>query len=192
MNTPDLVLFAILGVSAILGALRGFLGVVVSTASWLLAGWIAFQFGDRAAQWLAGGGDATAAQLFGGYALTFIAVLTTVAVFGLLLKLAVKATEATALDKGLGFGLGVVRGVAIAAVLVLVMGFTPLREDPDWQASQAVQALQPAAAWMRTSLSAWPQAILPDDSSTAAASGDNAHDPAALPQPIDAPGAAQP
>lgn len=190
MNTPDLVLISLLGVSALLGTLRGFVGVVVSTAAWLLAGWFSFQFGSQAAHWFSAAAQPSAAQLFGGYVLTFMAVLITVAVFGVLLKLAVKATEATALDRSLGFVLGVVRGLAIAAVLVLVMDFTPLREDPDWQASKAVDALQPAAGWMRANLPQWPHAMLPGDSSLPVQSADNAIETAAPPQPIDMPAAA--
>ena len=50
----DLVLLAIIGISALLGLMRGFVGIVVGAASWLLSGWAAFQFGGAAGRWLAG------------------------------------------------------------------------------------------------------------------------------------------
>ena len=44
----DLVLLAIIGISALLGLMRGFVGIVVGAASWLLSGWAALQFGGAA------------------------------------------------------------------------------------------------------------------------------------------------
>ncbi|WP_410603933.1 CvpA family protein, partial [Bacillus sp. SIMBA_008] len=46
----DVVLLGLIGLSAMLGLFRGFIGIVVGTLSWLLAVWLSFLFGGAAAQ----------------------------------------------------------------------------------------------------------------------------------------------
>src|SRR5690606_39653081 len=69
MTAIDLVLLAIVAVSALFGAFRGLIGVLASLAAWILAGWAAFRFGGEVALLLAGDAQPGAAHLFGGYAL---------------------------------------------------------------------------------------------------------------------------
>lgn len=167
----DLVLLAIIGVSALLGLLRGFVGIVVSTAAWLLGGWASFQFGADAALWLSEDGSPTASELFGGYALTFVGVLLVVGVVGMVLKSLVRSTNLSGTDRALGFGLGALRGAFLACVLILLMGFTPLVREPSWQQSQILPVLAPVAGWMRAKLPDWsvPEINLPSTPLT----GDN-------------------
>lgn len=167
----DLVLLAIIGLSALLGLVRGFVGIVVSTAAWLLAGWASFQFGADSARWMSDGGTPTASELFGGYALTFVGVLVFVGLVGMVLKSLVRSTDLSGTDRALGFGLGVLRGAFFACVLVLLMGFTPLVREPSWQQSQVLPLLSPVADWMRAKLPDWsvPEINLPDNPLT----GDN-------------------
>lgn len=168
----DMVLLAIIGVSALLGLIKGFVGIVVSTAAWLLAAWASFQFGEDTAHWLAEGAVPSSSELLGGYVLTFIGVLVTVGVVGMVLKTLVRSTHLTGIDRVLGFGLGLLRGGAIACVLVLLMSFTPLRREPAWQQSQILPVLTPGAEWMHGHLPDWspsPSLELPNDALT----GDN-------------------
>lgn len=151
----DLVLVAMVLVSAILGLMRGFVGILVSTAAWLLAGLAAFQFGPDAALWLSATGRPTVTETFGGYALSFIVVLLTVGMFGAMVKSMVRASELSGADRALGFGIGAARGMIIACVLVLVLGFTPLPREPSWRQSQALPLLMPGVGWMRSQLPEW-------------------------------------
>lgn len=151
----DLLLGAIIGVSALLGLLRGFVGIVVGTASWLLAGWASFQFGNHAARWLADGRAPTMTQSLGGYALAFVVVLVVVGLIGYVLRTAVQATRLGAADRALGLGLGLVRGGFLAAVLVVLMSFTPLTREASWQQSRILPVIEPGAGWMRAQLPRW-------------------------------------
>ncbi len=45
----DFVLLAVIGISTLLGVMRGFVSIVISTFSWLLGGWAALMFGKSAA-----------------------------------------------------------------------------------------------------------------------------------------------
>lgn len=182
----DLVLLAVIGVSALLGLLRGFVGIVVGTLSCLLAGWASFRFGGQAGRWLADGAEPSLTQYLGGYALTFVAVMLVVGVIGMLIRSAVKATQLTGTDRALGFGLGLLRGGLIACVLVLLMGFTPLTREPGWRESLLLPLLQPGTDWMRAHVPDWsmPQLNLPAmDLGTPAEAGDNAQVDQAPPAP---------
>ena len=71
----DIVLLIVIGGSALLGLIRGFVGTLVSTAAWLLAGWATFEFGGEVAFWLSDNGKPTITELFSGYALSFVGVM---------------------------------------------------------------------------------------------------------------------
>ena len=155
----DLVLFVVIGVSALLGLLKGFVGIVVGTLSWLLSGWAAFQFGERTAHWLAEGAAPSTTQFLGGYSLTFVGVMVVVSVIGMVLRGLVDATRLNGTDRALGFGLGVLRGGLLGSVLVLLMSFTPMPREAGWQQSRVLPVLLPVATWMRAQL---PQVHMPD------------------------------
>lgn len=148
----DLVLGTVIVVSTLLGLLRGFVGILVGTLSWLLAGVAAFLLGSSVAVRLAGGGRPGMADYLGGYALTFFAVMLVVALIGMVIKASVRNTRLSGVDRAAGAGLGLVRGGFFACVLVLLMSFTPLTGDSSWRSSRVLPVLEPGAAWMRARL----------------------------------------
>lgn len=155
MTTADLVLLAVLGVSALFGLMRGFIGVLASLVAWVLAGWIAFRFGGRIALLLSGGAAPSAMQLFGGHALGFLGVLVVVGLLAWMLCRLVKSIGLSGADRALGFALGVARGGFVACLLVLLMGFTSLPREASWRESQVIPVLVPGAEWMRGWLPPW-------------------------------------
>ena len=155
MTATDLLLLAVIGVSTLLGLMRGFIGVLASLLAWLLAIWAAFRFGASAALALSGGAAPGAGQLLAGYGLSFLVVLIAVGLFGWLLRKLVHSVGLSGIDRALGFALGLVRGGLVACVLVLLMGFTTLPREPGWQQSQVVAVLLPGAQWLRGWLPGW-------------------------------------
>ena len=151
----DLVLLAVIVLSAVLGLFRGFIETVVSNVAWLLAGWAAFRFGNSAGQWLASGAEPSATQAVAGYVLVFLLVLVAVVLIGKAIHAAVDAVSLGGLDRMLGLLLGGIRGVVIACVLVLLAGFTPLTAQPAWKQSRLLPVLLPGADWMRAHLPHW-------------------------------------
>lgn len=158
----DMVLLTVILVSALLGALRGFVGIVVGTLSWLLSGWATFQFGGDAGRWLADGARPSLTYYLGGYALTFVVTMAVVGIIGMVIRGAVRATALSGTDRALGFGLGTLRGGFFAAVLVLLMSFTPLTREPAWRQSVVLPVLNPGVHWMRAQLPDWRMPQLPD------------------------------
>jgi membrane protein required for colicin V production len=151
----DTVLLIVIGGSALLGLIRGFVGTLVSTAAWLLAGWATFEFGGQAAFWLSDNGKPTITELFGGYALSFVVVMVVVVLIGAVARSMVQSAGLSGVDRLLGTALGLLRGAFLASILVLLMGFTPLPREPSWRQSQVLPMLMPAAGWMRSKLPNW-------------------------------------
>lgn len=155
MTATDLLLLAVIGASTLLGLMRGFVGVLASLLAWLLAGWAAFRFGARVALLLAGGDIPGPGHLLAGYGLSFLGVLLFVGTVGWLVRKMVHSVGLSGLDRALGFALGLVRGGVVASMLVLLMGFTAMPREPQWQQSQVVPVLLPGAQWLRGWLPAW-------------------------------------
>ncbi|MEL6047548.1 CvpA family protein, partial [Stenotrophomonas maltophilia] len=49
----DVLLLIVIAASTMLGMLRGFVGIVIGTLSWLLSAWAELSFGNDAAHWWA-------------------------------------------------------------------------------------------------------------------------------------------
>lgn len=171
----DIVVLGVLLVSAALGAWRGLIVEVMSLLSWAAAFLLAYRFGGELAPHLANWLSSPTAQMVAGYVGVFIVVLAVAGVLTWLLSRLVRGTGLTGTDRMLGFGFGVVRGVAICAALTLAAGLTPLTSEPWWRASHSAAPLERVAVWMR--------ARLPDSLASAI---HYAGDPAALmlPAPV--------
>lgn len=148
----DIVLAALIAISTLLGFVRGFVGIVVGTLSWLLAGWAAFQFGTPVAHLWSAPAAPGNGHLVGGYVTVFVAVLVVVTVLGMLLRTGLRMALLGGADRMLGGALGLVRGAFISAVLLLMATFTPLTAEPVWQQSYLRGALQPVVGWMDAQL----------------------------------------
>jgi membrane protein required for colicin V production len=150
LTWADIALLAILGISTLMGLWRGFVVEVMSLAVWVAAFWVAFAFGDDVAALFEGSVQAPSARLFLGYAALFVFALMVGGLTTWLLGRLVKSTGLSGTDRMLGLGFGLLRGAALACVLVLVLGFTPAPQDPWWRESRLVPSFQRGAEWLRT------------------------------------------
>ncbi|WP_372012349.1 CvpA family protein [Pseudoxanthomonas sp. 10H] len=172
MEMIDLVLLAVLAASALLGAVRGFVGAVASLVAWFGAGWFAFRYGAEMAFLFSGDGQPGATELLAAYAISFIAVLVLVSLVGWVMRKLVHSVGLSGVDRALGLLLGLVRGLLVACMLVLVMAFSSLPQDPAWTRSRLVPVLAPGAQWLARWLPDW--AVQELDFGNGRPSGDNA------------------
>jgi membrane protein required for colicin V production len=166
MTITDLLLLAVIGVSALFGVMRGFVGALASLAAWVLAGWAAFRFGAKLALVFAGGGEPGPTQLLAGYGLSFLGVMIFVGLIGWVLRKLVQTVGLSGVDRALGAALGLARGGFVACVLVLLMGFTAMPHESGWHQSRVVPVLLPGAQWMRGWLPGWAAAQVDFGAST--------------------------
>lgn len=128
----DYGVLTVLGLSLVLGALRGLMREMVSLAGWIAAFVLATAFsGIVAVQMPESLGPLLSGLL--GFLLIFIGVLLASGMLGLVLSLLVRAVGLGFLDRLLGAAFGVVRGVAIVLLAVLLAGLTPLPREPFWR-----------------------------------------------------------
>ena len=148
----DVVILALIALSAILSLFRGFVREAVALATWLIALWVAMAFYEDLAiilsQWI----SVPTAQKITAFAVLFVCVLLLGAIVNYLAGKVVDKTGLSGTDKLLGVIFGVARGGIIVAILVLLAGLTPLPQDPWWQESQFIGYFQELAMWLRSYL----------------------------------------
>jgi membrane protein required for colicin V production len=147
MDYADIAVLAIISISILVGALRGFVKEAFSLVVWAAAFFVAYQFSGAVAMKLDGVVDLPSARTALAFAGLFLSVLL---VGGLLTYLIGKLVEKTGLsgsDRLLGGVFGGVRGLVLILVLMLVAGLTPVPNDPWWKSSRSVQSLMPLAQW---------------------------------------------
>jgi len=147
MQYADYVVLAIIAVSLLVGAVRGFIKEAFSLLVWAAAFLIAFQYSGVLAMQLENQIELPSVRMSLAFAGLFISVLL---VGGLLTYLLGKLVEKTGLsgtDRLLGAIFGGVRGLVLVLALILVAGLTPIPQDPWWQQSRSIQSLMPLAEW---------------------------------------------
>ena len=147
MDYADYVVLAIIAISILVGAIRGFVKEAFSLAVWAAAFLIAFQYSGALAMHLENHIELPSVRTSLAFAGLFISILL---VGGLLTFLVGKMVEKTGLsgtDRLLGGVFGGVRGVALVLAIMLFAGLTPVPQDPWWQQSKAIQSLMPLAEW---------------------------------------------
>lgn len=132
MNIVDFLLIALVVISIVIGAMRGFLREAVSLVTWIVALVFAWQFGSTLAPhlgaWLA---KYPAALTWVARGIIFIAVLLIGAVIGGLLGHFVRLSIFSGLDRLLGMLFGALRGLVAVGVLV-ILGQLARMDAEDW------------------------------------------------------------
>ena len=118
----DVVILALIALSAILSLFRGFVREAVALATWLVALWVAMAFHEDLAAILSQWISTPSAQKITAFAVLFICVLLLGAIINFLASKLVDKTGLTGTDRLLGIVFGVARGGVIVAILVLLAG----------------------------------------------------------------------
>jgi membrane protein required for colicin V production len=149
LSSIDWMLLGVLALSALLGVLRGFVAEVLSMVVWVAAFWLAFMYGADAADTLQPQMTDPAGRMLLAYALVFIAALVTGSVVTWMVGKLVRTVGLGGVDRFLGLLYCLMRGIALGCVLVLVLGFTALPRQPEWNASPLVPEYQRGAEWIK-------------------------------------------
>lgn len=134
-------LLAVLALSMLIGIVRGFVFEVLS-----LAGWLAAWFG---AQWLAPevapllpiGSAGSGLNHAAAFVIAFVGVLLAWALMARLVRILVRATPLSLVDRALGAGFGLARGALLLLAVAMVVALTPLAASASWQSSAGARWL---------------------------------------------------
>ena len=145
MNWADIIIISIMLVSTVISLFRGFVREILSLVAWIVSFWAAATFAPQVATLLESYLSIPTARTV----LAFIGVLVVALVLsGLVNTMIGRLIEKTGLsgtDRMLGGIFGLLRGVAIVAVVVLIAGLTQIPGAPWWQQSQVIAPFETAA-----------------------------------------------
>ncbi|HYE36482.1 CvpA family protein [Methylocaldum sp.] len=148
----DYCIVGIIGLSALIGLLRGLMREVFSLCAWISAAWIGLRFSRDFSVYLDSVISIPSARIAASFAVLFFASLILASLIGFLLYKLVQSTGLTGTDRLAGMVFGIGRGTIVVAVLVLLAGVTPLPEDPWWKESALIPPFQSLALWLRDQL----------------------------------------
>ncbi|HZP88623.1 MAG TPA: CvpA family protein [Burkholderiales bacterium] len=149
MTLLDLVIVAIVVLSALFALSRGLIREVIALASWIVALVAAFAYaGPLASQFDMAKTSPVLTPVL-AFGAIFIGVLIVGAVIAAMLSGAVRAIGLGWLDRLLGAAFGVVRGAVIVVIAVLLAGLTTLPQTQWWQNSALAPPFVAAASEFR-------------------------------------------
>ncbi len=147
MSWPDYAILAVIAISVLVGALRGFIREVFSLLVWSAAFLVAYYFAGDVAAMMEDSVTLPSARTAMGFTGLFVAVLLVGGLINYLLGRLVVTTGLSGTDRLLGGVFGAARGLALIVAVLLVAGFTPIPADPWWKESQSIQRLMPLVDW---------------------------------------------
>jgi len=150
----DYVIIGIIGLSALISLVRGFMREALSLVVWILAFWIAWTFFRELAQHLTWF-SVPSVRLGVALAVLFLVTLMVGGLVNFLVEQLVDRTGLTGTDRLIGMLFGAARGILLVTLLILLAGLTPLPDDPWWKSSQLIGYFQELAVWLKT--------LLPED-----------------------------
>ena len=149
MNGLDWIIVVIVVGSGVISIVRGFVKEAISLATWVLAVWVALVFAGKLAILMPDAMESPTLRWLAAAGSLFVVTLVVGGLANFLVATLVEKTGLSGTDRALGVAFGVLRGVAIVAVLVLIAGDTSLRQEGWWSESMLRPYFDPVAAWMR-------------------------------------------
>lgn len=152
MNWVDYSILAIIGVSVVIGLLRGFTREVLSLIGWVVAVWVTLAYTDELEHLFVPYVETPGLRVALAVALLFVLTLLVAALVNYLLGRVIEKSGLSGTDRLIGVVFGFVRGCAFVAAFVFLAGLTSLPQDTWWRQSQLIHYFQDMALWLRTFL----------------------------------------
>lgn len=150
----DIAFLAVIGISIVVGLVRGLLYEVMSLLGWVAAYVAAQAFAGAIAPLVPVGVPGSGLNVAAAFALVFFAVLLGWALLSWLIKKLVQASPLSPVDRALGGVFGLARGLLVALVAATAVNMTPLAASSSWQSAHSAVGLQ----WLLSGL----KPLLPD------------------------------
>lgn len=150
-NLFDLIVLAVVGLSALLSFFRGFIREVLSLGAWIGSSIITLYAFPHVAKWIEP--QVSSTMVASGLAAigTFVGSLVIISIVtGVLLKYVKTGSDVGLFDNILGLAFGVARGVLLIAIAYFIMGVVIREEDyPEWvKTAESKPYVEKAAKWV--------------------------------------------
>jgi membrane protein required for colicin V production len=150
MTPVDIILVAIVFISMLFGAIRGFLRESVALLGWLVGLWLAWRYAPMLEPYLGGALADTELQVWIARLILLLATVIAAWVIGSLLGYLVQRSGLTlGLDRLLGGVFGLVRGAVIVGFAVMLADAAQLRGEDWWKSSKLIPVGEEMASILR-------------------------------------------
>jgi membrane protein required for colicin V production len=150
MNVTDYLVIAAVIISAVIGAMRGFLREAVALVTWLVALFIAWHFADVVEPHLGGLLAGSYVKTWAARVIIVVLILLIGAGIGALLNHFVRLSIFSGMDRFLGLIFGLFRGVVLLGVFVILGQLLRLDGERWWTRSLLVPYGESVANGLRT------------------------------------------
>jgi membrane protein required for colicin V production len=151
MDGVDVILIAIVLLSVIFGAVRGFVREVAGLASWLVAIWVAWRFSGFLQPHLNGALETPVQKAWAARVIVLLVMLFVGHVIGEVLSWAMHtAAGLSGLDRFLGTLFGFLRGVVIVGFLVMVGHGLSFEQEGWWQGAKLAPYADYVGEWLES------------------------------------------
>lgn len=133
MTLFDWAVILVIGLSSLLGLMRGAIREVLALAGWVIAFLVAREYGVAFSAMLKNLVANDSIRLALAFASLFFATLVLMALLRMTVTELVKKIGLGGADKFFGLVIGMARGVLIVLVIVMLAGMTELPQQPDWK-----------------------------------------------------------
>ncbi len=166
-NGIDFVIIGIVSFSIMMGIVRGFVREAMSLITWIAAIAIGILYCEPVSTHFSAISLAPVRLLI-SFVLLVLATLITGGVINHLFAKLMKTTGFSFTDRIIGTIFGFARGLFITALMVLMIGSSPIALAPTWKNSQLVPYILPVSIWLKEKL---PEDMLKHYSKTQPKSG---------------------
>jgi membrane protein required for colicin V production len=152
MNWVDYFFIAIIGISVIVGLLRGFTREALSLAGWIVAIWITVTYADKLQALLVPHVSSPTMRLALAVIILFLLTMIVAAMLSYLFLQLIEMSGLSGTDRLIGVVFGFLRGYAVIVGLVLLGGLTDFPQHGSWRHSHLMHYFQSGAVWLRNFL----------------------------------------
>lgn len=147
-NWFDACLIGVMGISGLVGLMRGLIREVFSLAVWGLGIWVGLRYSEAASIHLQDMISLPSVRTGVAFAILFLLTLMLAGLVGALLARMIASVGLSGIDRLAGLSFGIARGALMIAVLVFLGRETPFPRDPWWRESRLIPTFQSLAIWL--------------------------------------------
>lgn len=144
----DIAIFGVIIISFVIGLFRGFVKEALSLLNWVIAIWMGVYFHDTVSGWFLNLIHSDTIRSIAGFGLVFVSFLFIGSIITYFISVLVKKSGMSGTDRLLGLVFGMGRGVFLVALVLTVVGYSALKEQPFWQDSLLIPKFEPLMVWL--------------------------------------------
>lgn len=149
MQGVDYIIVGVVGLSVILGVVRGFVREAVALLSWLIGIWVAWRFSGFLHPYLGGALESPEQKAWAARVLVLLLVLLAGALIGSILSWVTNtAAGLSVLDRVLGLVFGLTRGALLVGVAVMAGHALKLDGESWWQRATLMPYAEYVGDWL--------------------------------------------